>query len=475
MLKNIKKTKIVCTLGPASEKEEVLTKLVENGLNVCRFNFSHGSHEEHKVRLDTAKRVREKLNQPVALLLDTKGPEIRTGSFAEPEVHLEEGNKFTITMKDVIGTKDICTVSYKDLNKDVVSGDTILIDDGLVGLKVQEVDGEDIVCIVENSGIVKNHKGVNVPGVKINLPAVTPKDESDIEFGIKEGIDYIAASFVRKASDVLAIREILEKNNATDIQIISKIENQEGVDNIDEIIEVSDGIMVARGDLGVEIPTEEMPIVQKMMIRKCNEAGKPVITATQMLDSMIRNPRPTRAEVTDIANAIYDGTDAIMLSGETAAGKYPVEAVTVMASIAKRTEETLDYKNLLNKNTMKNITITNAISHATCTTAVDLDASAIITPTSSGYTASMISKLRPKSPIIATTSSEKVMRKLALSWGVYPVKCDDGRNIDEVIDNSIQSAKDAKYINNGELVVVTSGSRPGVSGATNLLEVCVIS
>ena len=475
MLKNTKRTKIVCTLGPASEKEEVLTQLVENGLNVCRFNFSHGSHEEHKGRLDMAKKVREKLNKPVALLLDTKGPEIRTGNFGDPEVLLEEGSKFTITMNDVVGTKEMCTVSYKDLNKDVVPGDTILIDDGLVGLKVQEINGEEIVCLVENSGIVKNHKGVNVPGVKINLPAITPKDESDIVFGISQGIDYIAASFVRKAADVLAIREILENHNATDIQIISKIENQEGVDNIDEILQVSDGIMVARGDLGVEIPTEEMPIVQKMMIKKCNELAKPVITATQMLDSMIRNPRPTRAEVTDVANAIYDGTDAIMLSGETAAGKYPVEAVKTMATIAKRTEETLDYGNLLVENAKVNSTVTDAISHATCTTAVDLDASAIITSTSSGHTARMVSKFRPKCPIIVTTNCEKVMRRLALTWGVYPVKADTASNTDEVVENSIEAAKDANYINNGELIVITAGVPVGVSGTTNLIKVHVIS
>ena len=475
MLTNKKRTKIVCTLGPASDKEDVLTQLVENGLNVCRFNFSHGSHEEHKVRLDLVKKVREKLNQPIAILLDTKGPEIRTGQFAEPEVLLEEGQKFTITMNDVIGTKEMCTVSYKDLAKDVVSGDTILIDDGLVGLRVEEVNGEDIICVVENSGIVKNHKGVNVPGVKINLPAITPKDRSDIEFGISQGIDFIAASFVRKASDVLAIREILEENNATDIQIISKIENQEGVDNLDEILEVSDGIMVARGDLGVEIPTEEIPVVQKMMIKRCNEVGKPVITATQMLDSMIRNPRPTRAEVTDVANAIYDGTDAIMLSGETAAGKYPVEAVKTMATIAKRTEQTLDYNRILKENSKNNNTVTDAISHATCSTAVDLNASAIITSTSTGYTARMVSKFRPNCPIIATTNNEKVMRQLGLSWGVYTVKSKKAINTDEVIENSIDAAKNANYINNGELVVVTAGVPVGVSGTTNLIKVHVIS
>ena len=475
MLKNTKRTKIVCTLGPASEKEEVLTALIENGLNVTRMNFSHGSHEEHKGRMDLVKKVREKLNKPVALLLDTKGPEIRTGNFDQPEVLLEEGQKFTITMKDVIGTKEICTVSYKGLANDVVAGDTILIDDGLVGLRVEEVNGDDILCIVENSGIVKNHKGVNVPGVKINLPALTDKDISDIEFGISQGIDFIAASFVRKVSDVLAIREVLERNNATDIQIISKIENQEGVDNLDDIIAVSDGIMVARGDLGVEIPTEEIPVVQKMMIAKCNKAGKPVITATQMLDSMMRNPRPTRAEVTDVANAIYDGTDAIMLSGETAAGKYPVEAVKIMATIAKRTEETLNYDNLLEKNSRNNETVTYAISHATCTTAVNLNASAIITSTSSGHTARMVSKCRPKCPIIATTNDERVMRRLALTWGVYPVKAEVAGNTDEVIENSIETSKNAGYINNGELVVITAGVPVGISGTTNLIKVHVIS
>ena len=475
MLKNAKKTKIVCTLGPASDSEEVLTQLVENGLNVCRFNFSHGDHAEQKVRMDTAKKVREKLNVPVALLLDTKGPEIRTGKFADPEVLLEQGQQFIVTMDEVLGTKEKCTVSYKELVNDVKVGDTILIDDGLVGLRINEIKGNDIICTVENSGIVKNHKGVNLPGVKINLPALTPKDISDIEFGIEQDIDFIAASFVRKASDVLAIREILENNNATHIQIISKIENQEGVENLDEILQVSDGLMVARGDLGVEVPTEEMPIIQKDMIRKCNELGKPVITATQMLDSMIRNPRPTRAEVTDVANAIYDGTDAIMLSGETAAGKYPVEAVKIMATIAKRTEETLNYDNLLEKNSRNNETVTDAISHATCTTAVNLNASAIITSTSSGHTARMVSKCRPKCPIIATTNDEKVMRRLALTWGVYPVKAEVAGNTDEVIENSIETSKNAGYINNGELVVITAGVPVGISGTTNLIKVHVIS
>ena len=475
MLNDIKRTKIVCTLGPASQSEEVLKELMLNGLNVCRFNFSHGSHEEHKGRIDMVKKVREELNKPIAILLDTKGPEIRTGNFADPEVLLEEGSEFTITMDEVVGTKEICTVSYKGLADDVKEGDTILIDDGLVGLRVKSVENGNIKCIVENSGIVKNHKGVNVPGVKINLPAITPKDVSDIEFGIKEGIDMIAASFVRKASDVLAIREILEKNNAGDVLILSKIENQEGVENIDEILQVSDGIMVARGDLGVEIPTEEIPIVQKMIIKKCNELAKPVITATQMLDSMIRNPRPTRAEVTDVANAIYDGTDAIMLSGETAAGKYPVEAVKVMASIAKRIEQTLDYDRMLKEKGSKNVTVTDAISHATCTTAVDLNASAIITSTSSGYTAKMVSKFRPQAPIIAATSNEAVMRRLALTWGVCPIKSALAGNTDEVIEKSIEASIENGYVKNGELVVITAGVPVGVSGTTNLIKVHVIS
>ena len=464
MINNIKKTKIVCTLGPASENEETLRELIKNGLNVCRLNFSHGSHEEHKGRMDLVKKLREELNMPTAILLDTKGPEIRTGKFDVPEVFLEEGQTFTITMKDVIGDKERCTVSYKGLANDVKPWDTILIDDGLVGLTVKEVNNDDIVCEVQNSGIVKNHKGVNVPGVKVNLPAITEKDRSDIEFGIEQGIDFIAASFVRKVSDVLAIREILEENNAEHIKIISKIENQEGVENLDEIIEVSDGIMVARGDLGVEIPTEEIPVVQKLMIKKCNEAGKPVITATQMLDSMIRNPRPTRAEVTDVANAIYDGTDAIMLSGETAAGKYPVEAVKTMATIAKRAEETMrNRRDKINKS--KNVT--DAISYATCTTAMDLEAKAILSSTASGHTARMVSKFRPDCPIVATTSNESVRRQLALTWGVLPLMREKSANIDQVIVNSIEAAKTSNYVSKDDVVVITAGG----GETTNLIKV----
>lgn len=475
MLRDNKRTKIVCTLGPASDKEEVLTELVKNGLNVCRFNFSHGSHEEHKGRMDIVKKVREDLGQPVAILLDTKGPEIRTGSFSLPEVLLEEGQEFTITMKDVLGTKEICTVSYKGLASDVVAGDTILIDDGLVGLKVKEVNGDDIHCIVENSGIVKNHKGVNVPGVKINLPALTEKDISDIEFGISQGIDFIAASFVRKASDVLAIKEVLAKNNAEHIEIISKIENQEGIDNIDEIIEVSDGIMVARGDLGVEIPTEEVPIVQKMIIEKCNEAGKPVITATQMLDSMIRNPRPTRAEASDVANAIFDGTDAIMLSGETASGKYPIEVVQTMARIAVKAEEYLSYKEIFEKR-RKNYSsnVPDAISIATCSTAMELNVPAIITATQSGQTARQISKYRPECMILACTPYEKVARSLALNWGVLPVIIPKVIDTDDLIEKTSKIALKENYVENGDLVVIVAGIPINHTGSTNMMKVHII-
>lgn len=470
-----KKTKIVCTMGPATDSDQVLKELVLNGLNVCRFNFSHGSHEEHKERMDRTKRVREGLNRPIAILLDTKGPEIRTGDFREPVI-LEEGNKFIITMDECLGTKERCTVSYKGMIDDVKVGDAVLIDDGLVALRITEIRGSEIITKVENSGKVSSKKGVNLPGVVINLPAITEKDVEDIKFGIEQGIDFIAASFVRKASDVLEIRKILEENNADDIHIISKIESQEGVDNIDSILQVSDGIMVARGDMGVEIPSEEVPIVQKEIIKKCNELAKPVITATQMLDSMIRNPRPTRAEVTDVANAIYDGTDAIMLSGETAAGKYPVEAVKTMNRIAIRTEQTLDYSNNGKyENCTGEITITNAISHATCQTSKDLNAKAIITSTSSGYTTRMVSKFRPKAPIIAATQDEKVMRKLSLLWGTYPVICDSFESTDEVVESSITAAKENGYVNSGDIVVITAGVPAGKTGKTNLIRVSTIT
>lgn len=472
----MKKTKIVCTIGPASESESVLRELFLNGLNVCRLNFSHGSHEEHKKRIDNIKKVREELGMPIGIMLDTKGPEIRLGDFKDGTIEIIEGDIFTLTTRDILGDKDIVSISYSGLPNDVEKDGRILIDDGLVELKVLEiVDGTDIKCIALNNGTLKNHKGVNVPNVKINLPAITKKDVDDILFGIENGIDFIAASFVRKASDVLEIRRILEENNADFIEIISKIENQEGVDNIDEILAASDGIMVARGDLGVEIQTEEMPLVQKELIKKSNMAGKPVITATQMLDSMMRNPRPTRAEVTDVANAILDGSSAIMLSGETAAGKYPLESVKTMYNIAIRTEESLDYGQILSsKVAISEVSTTNAIGKATCTTAMDLGASAIITATSSGYTSKAISKFRPKSPIIAATTTESVMRRLSLVWGVYPVLSPYSNSTDDVIELSIQSAVDKGYVKEGDLVVITAGIPVGTSGSTNLIKVHTI-
>lgn len=471
-----KKTKIVCTIGPASESPEVLRELMAGGMNVCRLNFSHGSHEEHQARIDTIKKIRSEVKPSVAILLDTKGPEIRTGKFALPEVNLEEGQKFIISMDDVLGDETRCSISYKGLIHDVVPGNKILIDDGLIELAVQEIKGNDILCIVENAGVVKNNKGVNVPGVVINLPAITEKDKQDIIFGIKNGIDFIAASFVRKAADVMAIREILEGNDGEHIQIISKIENQEGVDNIDEILKVSDGIMVARGDLGVEIPTEEIPVVQKMIIRKCNSLAKPVITATQMLDSMIRNPRPTRAEVTDVANAIYDGTDAIMLSGETAAGKYPVETLETMARIAIRIEDTLDYESILkNRLSLREWTITNAISHASCTLAVDIKANAIITATSSGYTAKSVSSYRPKAPIIAAVNSEGVMRQLSLVWGVFTVMGASVASTDAMFEQSVELSLKSEFVKSGDTVVITAGVPVGEVGTTNLIKVHLVT
>jgi len=473
----VKKTKIVCTIGPASESEEILKELMLNGLNVARLNFSHGTHDEHKKRIDTIKRLREELDLPVAIMLDTKGPEIRIKTFKNGEVTLQAGDIFTLTTRDVEGDETIVSVTYEGLPNDVSKGTRILIDDGLVELEVLEiVNGTDIRCKVLNGGTIKNRKGVNVPNISINLPAVTEKDVEDIKFGIENDVDFIAASFIRRAEDVLQIRKILEDNGGEHIEIISKIENQQGIDNIDEIIEASDGIMVARGDLGVEIEAEKIPILQKQIIKKCNLAGKPVITATQMLDSMMRNPRPTRAEVTDVANAILDGTDAVMLSGETASGKYPVEAVKTMYNIAINTESSSQYlETLQSKRTLDNqISTTNAISKATCTTAEDLKASAIITATSSGYTSKAVSKFRPKSPIIAATTSEKVMRKLALVWGVYPVLAKKSENTDEVIDMSIHSAMMKGYVKEGDLIVITAGIPVGVSGTTNLIKVHTI-
>jgi pyruvate kinase len=471
----MRKTKIICTIGPASENEEVLRKLIENGMNAARLNFSHGNHEEHGRRIDLIKKIRAEMNKPIAIILDTKGPEIRTGNFKDKKVELVEGQNFIITTRQIEGDNTICSVTYEKLHEDVKVGDTILIDDGLIGLRVEKIEGQDIHCKVLNSGPVSNHKGVNVPGSKINLPALTDKDIADIKFGIEKGIDIIAASFVRKASDVIAIRKVLEKNGGEGILIVSKIENEEGIENIDEIIRLSDGIMVARGDLGVEIPTEEVPLVQKMIIEKCNKAGKPVITATQMLDSMIRNPRPTRAEASDVANAIFDGTDTIMLSGETANGKYPVEAVSTMARIAEKAETALNYESILRKRRKNHTpTVTDAISFATVSTAMELNASAIITATQTGHTARMVSKYRPECGIIAATPYEKVARKLSIVWGVYPIIAEKMESADEVMEKSINEALKQGYVKKGELVVLAAGVPVGFTGTTNLMKVHIV-
>ncbi|MDO5725732.1 MAG: pyruvate kinase [Tissierellia bacterium] len=469
----LKKTKIVCTIGPASESEEMLEKLMKAGMNVCRLNFSHGTHEEHQMRIDAIKKVREKLKTPVAIMLDTKGPEIRLGDFKEGVVNVKMGSEFTFTTRDILGDETIASITYKELPEDVEVGDKILVDDGLVEFKIKEIkDGTDLVCEALNNGEMKNHKGVNVPGVKIQLPAVTEKDKDDILFGIKNEVDYIAASFVRKVEDVNEIRRILEENHGEFIDIISKIENQEGIDNMDKIIEVSDGIMVARGDMGVEVAPEEIPLVQKELIKKCSSANKPVITATQMLDSMIRNPRPTRAEVTDVANAILDGTSAIMLSGETAAGKYPESAVKMMTNIALRIEKSLDYKRIFAKKSAEaEISTTNAIAKSTCSVASDLQAAAIITASESGITPRAICKFRPETPIICVSPDERTIRRLALSWGVYPVMSETFTDTDELFDGAVMEAKAQGYVEDGDLVVITAGVPLGLAGSTNMLKV----
>ncbi|EST54742.1 pyruvate kinase [Brevibacillus panacihumi W25] len=470
----LRKAKIVCTIGPASESVETLKKLIDAGMNVARLNFSHGSHEEHAARIENIREASRQTGKAVAILLDTKGPEIRTGSLEVDAVELIEGNRIVLTTEDVAGNAERVSITYQELPADVAAGDTILIDDGLIGLTVEEVRPTEIVCLIKNGGTLKSKKGVNVPGVSINLPGITEKDAQDIEFGIKQGVDFIAASFVRKAADILEIRQILEQHGAS-IDIIAKIENQEGVDNVDEILVVSDGIMVARGDLGVEIPAEEVPLVQKQLIKKCNELAKPVITATQMLDSMQRNPRPTRAEASDVANAIFDGTDAIMLSGETAAGKYPVESVETMDRIALRAEQELNYREILHKQMiMKHVTITDAISQAVASSALDLNAAAIITATESGHTARMVSKFRPKAPIVAVTPHAGVIRRLALVNGVYPVLGEIAHTTDEMLDRSVQESLQSGYVRHGDLVVITAGVPVREVGTTNLMKIHVI-
>lgn len=469
------KTKIVCTLGPATDDDKILKALMMEGMNVTRFNFSHGDYKQHERNMERVKRFREELKLPIATLLDTKGPEIRIGRFKESPIVLEEGQEFILTTREIEGDKNKVSISYKDLIKDVGVGDTILIDDGLIELKVSRLTDTDIICIVKNGGTVSNLKGVNVPNVELSMPFISEKDKQDIIFGIKHGFDFIAASFTRCAEDILQIRRILREYNCNTINIIAKIENMQGVSNIDEIIRVSDGIMVARGDMGVEIPIQQVPVIQKMIIKKVYNAGKQVITATQMLDSMMKNPRPTRAEATDVANAIYDGTSAIMLSGETAAGKYPVEALKTMVKIAESAEADIDYKAKFRKReSSNNKDVTNAISHATCTTALDLNAAAIVTVTKSGKTARMISKYRPDCPIIGCSTYEHICRQMNLSWGVIPLIIKEENNTDELFEDAVTVAEDAGYVKPGELVVITAGVPLGISGTTNIIKVHVV-
>ncbi|SDB83513.1 pyruvate kinase [Shouchella lonarensis] len=468
----MRKTKIVCTIGPASESVEKLTSLIESGMNVARLNFSHGDFTEHGQRIKNIRQAAAETGKTIAILLDTKGPEIRTQTVKGGAVPLEKGSQLVISMTEVEGTSEKISITYPGLVDDVKIGDSILLDDGLIGLEVTDIRANEIVTTVRNSGVLKNKKGCNVPGVRVKLPGMTEKDAADIAFGVEQGVDFVAASFVRRASDVLEIRELLERKGAAHINIIPKIENQEGVNNIDEILAVSDGLMIARGDLGVEIPAEEVPLVQKQLIKKCNEQAKPVITATQMLDSMQRNPRPTRAEASDVANAIFDGTDAIMLSGETAAGDYPVEAVQTMHTIASRTEQALNYENMLRKKMREQkVTITTSIGQAVAYTASTLQAAAILTATESGHTARITSKFRPKSPIIAVTGNDHVSRKLALVWGVVPLLGRAAKTTDEMLECTVETAVASGHVKQGELVVITAGVPVGESGTTNLMKV----
>ena len=474
MTMKLRKTKIICTLGPASESEEVIRELMLAGMNVARLNFSHGTHEEQRGKLERVKRVREELGLPVALLLDTKGPEIRTGEFEKGKVELKKGQTFVLTTEDVLGNEGKVSITYKNLVKDVQEGDSILIDDGLIGLKVVKVTEKEIICSVENGGTVSNKKGINVPGVELKMPFISKKDKDDILFAVKEGFDYIAASFTRTADDILEIRRILEENNCNFIKIIAKVENAQGIKNVDEILRVADGVMIARGDMGVEIPLEEVPSIQKKLIRKAFETGKPIITATQMLDSMMKNPRPTRAETSDVANAIYQGTSAIMLSGETASGQYPVEALKTMVKIALRTEADIDYDERFKRRSIEDRTdITNAVSHATCTTAVDLHASAIITVTKSGRTVGMVAKHHPGCMIIGCCMDDYVCRQLNLYWGVQPLLLPKEDDADALFNSAVAAAEEAGLVSRGDLTVLTAGVPLGVTGTTNLIKVQV--
>ena len=468
----MRKTKIICTLGPATNEDRVLKQLMLEGMNVARINFSHGTMEEHLETINRVKKMREELNLPVAVLLDTSGPEIRLGNFEQEKVTLEQGKEFVLTAKDVVGTKDMVSITYKKLMQDVKEGMKILLDDGLIEMSVLKVTDQDIVCRVENGGVISSHKGVNVPGAEISMKYISPKDKEDITFGAKQGIDFVAASFVRSAHDVMDLRNLLKENGHEEIKSIAKIENRQGIEHIDEILEASDGVMVARGDMGVEIPLYELPPIQKKIIKKTLEKGKIAITATQMLDSMMKNPRPTRAETTDVANAIYDGTSAIMLSGETAAGKYPVEALKTMVEIAQYTEQDIDYeKRFRSMEKNSNPDVTDAISHATCMTAIDIEAPVIITVTKSGRTARMISKYRPDCPIIGCTPALRSYYQMSLSWGVHPVLIAEATDTEELFLHAMYQTKKKGYIKKDDFAVITAGVPVGISGATNLVRV----
>ena len=470
----MRKTKIICTLGPSTDNETILRELILNGMDVARINMSHGTYEEHKLKMDKIKKLRKELDRPVAILLDTKGPEIRTGDFPE-KVMLEAGQDYTLTTEECDGTKERCSITFKNLPNDVEQGTRILIDDGLIELKVKSKTAADINCVVVNGGPVSSHKGINVPGVFLSMPFMSERDMNDIKFGVEQDVDFVAASFTRNANDINEMKAALSSFGGDKIRVIAKIENKDGVDNIDEILRVADGVMVARGDLGVEIPIAEIPIIQKQIIKKTRTSEKPVITATQMLDSMIKNPRPTRAETTDVANAIYDGTSVIMLSGETAAGAFPVEAVKTMAEIAEMTENSIDYiKRFNGLDIHERPDVTSAISHAACTTAHDLGASAVITVSKSGRTSRMISKYRPACPIISGTPNEKVYRQTNMSWGVVPILIEEKYSTDELIDHVINVAQEKGILSNGDLVVLTAGVPLGISGTTNLMKVHLV-
>ena len=471
----MRKTKIICTIGPACDNEETLTAMCRAGMNVARLNFSHGTHEDHLKRIELIRRVREKLNLPIAVMLDTKGPEYRIRTFRDGKVFLQDGADFILTTEETEGDESRVSVSYKGLTEELNPGDTVLINNGLVILRVKEVSGPDVICQVVTGGVLSDRKSMNFPGKVLKQDFLSEQDRSDIIFAAQNDFDFIAASFTRSADDIREIRKILEEYNAPNIRIIAKIENMQGIRNIDGIIDEADGIMVARGDMGVEIPLEEVPILQKVIIRKVYEAGKVAITATQMLDSMMHNPRPTRAEATDVANAIYDGTSAIMLSGETAAGEYPIEAVQTMDRIAICTEQAINYAERYANLAAGTVdSITNAISHACCMTSNDLGASAIVTVTKSGYTARMISRYRPQVPIVACTMSQKVYQQLAMSWGVIPCLIDKMDNIDSLFDKAIDIAAIEGIVNPGDKVVLTAGVPLGVSGNTNIMKVAEV-